>query len=298
MDDKAKQLLKQIEDRIVALANETDSARFSKTFQSYLHAMSMFHQYSFRNQLLIYFTNPSASRVAGYKDWIRKFNRRVKKGEHGIAILAPVVWNAPPKSIENSGEEDTTGTSEVEIESSEGAKPKAARKYLSFRTAYVFDVSQTEGDPIPEAPNWHDFEKNPEVEAALRTFAESKGITIEVTDDLGGADGASSGGKIEILPNTGTRTLIHELAHEILHWGRPQLGLSRKEKEIEADATAYVVGQYFNLNQDAQATPNYLAQHRANGNEILDCFNRIRETSLEIIKAIESAMTKRHEGAV
>ncbi|MBA3073734.1 MAG: hypothetical protein FP831_09075 [Anaerolineae bacterium] len=298
MDDKAKQLLNLIEDKIQALAEETDSVRFSDTFISYLAVIGRFHHYSFRNQLLISFGYPNATHVAGYKDWARKFNRQVKKGEHGIAILAPVIGKKPERK--NTSDADENEKEGVIITTDEDGYLRFGKDFITYRTVYVFDVSQTEGDPLPESPNWHDFEKNPEVEAALKSFATSKGIKIEIVESLHGADGASSGGKIRILPKAGTRTMIHELAHEILHWGHPELKLSTKQEEIEADATAFVVAQYFNISQDPQTSPNYLALHNADSKAILACFNRIRETSVQIIEAIELGMdrsTKKMEGA-
>ena len=298
MDDKAKQLLKLIEDKIQALAEETDSVRFSETFQSYLATIRKFHNYSFRNQLLISFGFPNATHVAGYKDWARKFNRQVKKGEHGIAILAPVIGKKSERK--NKPDADANDQEGVTITTDEDGYLRFGKDFITYRTVYVFDVSQTEGDPLPDEPNWHDFEKNPEVEAALKAFATSKGIKIEIVQNLHGADGACSGGRIRILPNAGTRTMIHELAHEILHWGHPELKLSTKQEEIEADATAFVVAQYFNFSQDSQTSPNYLALHNADSKAILACFKRIRATSVQIIEAIESGMdrsAKKMEGA-
>ncbi|MDP2842136.1 MAG: ArdC family protein, partial [Acetobacterium sp.] len=154
MDDKAKQLLKLIEEKVQALAEETDEVRFSETFQSFLAVMGRFHNYSFRNQLLISFGYTNATHVAGYKDWARKFNRQVKKGEHGIAILAPVFWNKTESK--NTPDADQNEKEGVIITTDEDGYLRFGKDFVSFRTVYVFDVSQTEGDPLPEAPNWHD----------------------------------------------------------------------------------------------------------------------------------------------
>lgn len=286
MDDKAKLLFNQIEEKVKALAEETDKVRFSLTFLEYLSAMSRFHHYSFTNSLLIHLANPKATQVAGFKDWQRKFNRTVKKGEHGIPILAPVTYKK--SKSDDSKPNDTTETS-VEIESTE-APDERVRTFTTFRTVYVFDVSQTEGDPLPVEPNWHDHDKNAKIEKALYSFANNKGIKIEVVDNLHGADGVSKGGKIKVVEEAGTRTLVHELAHEILHWRHPELKLSHTQEEIEADATAYVVAQHFNMLLEKEATPNYLALSRADGKSILSCFNRIRDASIEIIQAVENGI--------
>jgi len=123
-------LKSQIDTLIDNLCKETSEAAISKTFSNYLAAMSKFYQYSFFNSRLILFANPAASQVAGYKAW-NKFNRYVKRGEHGIPILAPCL-----------------------VKDKETNKSKI----VGFKTAYVFDVSQTEeihcprclnGDPPP-----------------------------------------------------------------------------------------------------------------------------------------------------
>ena len=273
----SKELVKSIESSMDALAKETDKVKISASFLAYLNSLARFHNYSYMNQILIWYQKPKATRVAGFKTWQNKFGRTVKKGEKGIAILAPI--KAQPKKAEridfDSSEAQTMAVNEDE--------DKAYRPSLYFRVVYVFDVSQTEGKELPEEPNWHDTEKNNELESLIVSFAKGKGIKVEYVDDLGGADGCSTGGKIQLLHDAGTRTLIHELAHELLH--KKEQNLSRQQKEIEADAVAYAVGQHFNINSDA--SPNYLALWKATGKEIRECLYRIRDVVVEIICAVD-----------
>jgi hypothetical protein len=100
--DKARELAQQIETSVNALATETDVARRSGIFRGWLNAMAQFHNYSWNNQLLISMQCPTATRVAGFHTW-RKMNRFVRKGEKGIAILAPCIYR--PKKREQPQDE-------------------------------------------------------------------------------------------------------------------------------------------------------------------------------------------------
>ncbi len=106
--DKARELAKQIETSVNALAAETDAARRSDIFRGWLNAMAQFHNYSWNNQLLISMQCPTATRVAGFHTW-RKMNRFVRKGEKGITILAPCIYKSKKReeSLETAIEEQT-----------------------------------------------------------------------------------------------------------------------------------------------------------------------------------------------
>ena len=213
---------------IEQLAKETDAARLSDEFQRYLEFSSKFHQYSWRNQMLIWMHNRDATHVAGYKKW-PQLGRHVCKGEKGIPILAPIVY----KRENGDGEEETR---------------------LSFKVVYVFDVSQTEGDPLPE-PEWKSQEKRPVLHQRLIEFAERRGIKVTVESLNGSTQGYSAGGHIALDVDAGTSTLIHEIAHELLHQSneRPD----RKTCELQAEAVAYTVWRHFGL--ESVSCSNYLA---------------------------------------
>jgi hypothetical protein len=284
----AKTLTQSITSAIQDLANETDQARVSETLQRYLETVSKFHRYSWNNQLLIWIQRPDAQRVAGYQTWKQKFNRQVKCGEKGIAILAPCVFKPKAKADDTPDLEDLNETEPQPVTLTVGAAledDQHPRMY--FRVVYVFDVEQTEGEPLPEAPDWRDHEKDTGLENALTIFAKSKGIAVEISDDLGKAEGSSSGGKIRLLPTAGTRVFAHELAHELFEHCKPDVraNTTRQQREIEADAAAYVVVRHFGLS--AESAPNYLALWRAAGKDILACLERVRGVAMEIIQAVE-----------
>ena len=281
----AKTLKQSITASIETLAAETDQVRISDTLKRYLDTLSKFHKYSWHNQLLIWIQRPEANRVAGFQTWKQKFGRQVKKGEKGIAILAPSIYK--PKKTGEEPEEEDAGATKVETLDSEESQ-ESQRMY--FRVVYVFDVEQTEGDPLPEEPDWHDHEKDAALEDALMTFAKSKGIQVEISEDLGNAEGSSSGGKIRLLPTAGTRVFAHELAHELFKHCKPEVRemITRQQREIEADAAAYVVAQHFGLS--AESAPNYLALWQAAGKDILACLERVRVVAMEIIQAVDTSL--------
>jgi hypothetical protein len=248
----------RITEHIQELAEATDAARVSEEMQQYLDMCARFHRYSPQNVWLILMTRRDATHVAGFKKW-QSMGRHVKKGERGIPILAPIF-----KKIENNDSE------EVE-------------KLIGFKVVYVFDVSQTEGESLPGPPDWKSPEKNAELTKLLMDFALSKDIIVEVKDLPGEIQGASCGGKIILDPEAGTKTLIHEIAHEMLH----QVKDAPKDstiRELEAESVAYIVAKHFGL--DGLSSPNYNALHGATAKMILEHMERIRKSATEIIHSL------------
>jgi antirestriction protein ArdC len=199
----------------------------SEKWTAYLDTQSKFHAYSFNNALLIALQNPTATRVAGYNKW-KELDHQVKKGEHGIVILAPIV--------RTKKDED-------------GDKEKDKKYIAGFTTVSVFDVSQTDGPPLPEAVTKLEGVDAEGQFKSLSDVAETFGFSVEKVDDatLGGANGdcdprtkrirvkASNGGKQQV------KTLAHELGHALLH--EEDSDLPRGHKEVEAESVAYVVSQ-------------------------------------------------------
>lgn len=255
----ANDLSSKVTSHIEELAQATDAALLSEEMTRYLDTFANFHQYSPHNVWLILMARPSASAVAGYHRW-RELNRYVCKGEHGIPILAPMF----KKETNGHGEEE--------------------QSLIGFKVVYVFDLSQTEGEPLPDPPNWKSPEKNEELQGRLTIFAESKGISVTVKSLACEIQGVSKGGLIELDPSAGTKTLIHEIAHELMH-KNGHIALQRSVKELEAEAVAYVVGKHLGL--DGLSSPSYIALHGADSEMILGHMERIRTTATEIIKAVE-----------
>ncbi|MFC2064281.1 ArdC family protein [Chloroflexota bacterium] len=267
------ELMTKITSHIEQLAIETDKARMSEEMLRYLDAYSRFHQYSFNNVVLILMAKPDATRVAGFKAW-QKMGRYVRKGEHGIPILAPIIVNK---------QEDNSFITPRDIQNTSNPE----EFLIGFKIVYVFDISQTDGDPLPETPEWKSPEKKEILSQKLIQFAESRGIQVSEHELQGETQGVSKGGTILISPEAGTLTLIHEIAHEMMHRDKSR-PISRSIVELEAEAVSYVVGKYCGM--DGLACPNYIALHGNDSKEVLESLDRIRKVAAEIIKTIFISM--------
>jgi hypothetical protein len=197
---------------------------------NYLSFWAKFTRFSFHNAALILSQRPDATHVAGFQGW-RRVNRFVKKGEKGIAILYPRI---------KAREDEETGEKE---------------RFLSgFGVGYVFDLSQTDGQALPEAPAWRATgpAKQEDVDRIVRAV-EARGIRVlidgrAVEERFPGADGvtyrAGEGLWIVVrhdLPCAAiVHTLLHERAHAELHFG-PDRPKDRGVRELEAEATACAV---------------------------------------------------------
>ena len=252
-------LHKRIQAHLEMLSQATDKASKSKEMLRYLNFVSKFHAYSPANIWLIMFSRPDATLVAGFNKW-KVLNRWVRAGEKAIPILAPLLVK----------QQDEDG---VEV-----------KRLVGFKTVYVFDVSQTSGEPLPPMPDWKSPQKNEELNRKLIHFAESQGISVAFKNLPGEMQGCSKGGAVEIDRNAGTKTLVHEIAHEFLHRVE-KVQLSRAERELEAEAVAFVVGKHFGLGN--LNSPNYLAFFGATSANIATHTERIRATANRIITAIE-----------
>ncbi len=258
----SQDLQKKITSFLEDLARETDQARKSEAMQKYLDFAGRFHKYSPSNIFLIMLTRPDATQVAGFQTW-RKLGRYVRKHEKGIAILAPLTQKDDPDDVNST---------------------KVLR---GFRVVFVFDVAQTDGKPLPPTPEWKSPEKNAELTVKLIRYAESKGISVTVKELPGEIQGISKGGAIEFSPDAGTKTLIHEIAHEIMH--RTEGATSDPSlREMEAEAAAYSVARHFeigNLNSS-----NYIVLNGSTSDSIKISLSKIQEAVTEIIGAIEISM--------
>jgi antirestriction protein ArdC len=242
---KAAELNAGIKQTIEKLANETDNATRSTLFRNYLRISASFWEYSWHNQMLIWRQKPDASFVGGFHTWLR-CGRHVKRGEKGIAILAPMFFKDKRQTADSGDVESTR---------------------IWFRVVYVFDISQTDGTPLPELPTRSVGERGQEMLDRLLHFAESRGITVRFVEKcrLNGAAGTSRGTEIEIRTcdqdiTTQAATLAHEIAHSLLHWtadghkittreGKP---IDKQVRELEAESVAYVLCNYFGIQSPSE----------------------------------------------
>jgi hypothetical protein len=248
-------------------------AGHSDALTAYLNAMSRFHSYSFGNVLEIARQRPTATKVAGMYAW-NQLGRRVKKGEKGIRILAPIIGIKRKPDAE--AEKDIT--------------KQNTRVLVGFRNAYVFDVEQTDGPDLPAMREvYGDVGENHD---RLLSFIERQGIELVFTEKIAPALGMSYGGRIAILPGQSRAetfaTLLHELAHEMLHKAERRTTTTKVVRETEAEAIAFVVGKAVGL-EAGSASADYIALYHGNASLLVESLEVIQQTSAVILAALESS---------
>jgi antirestriction protein ArdC len=283
MENRATELNAGIRRTIEQLANETDAARQSELFRRYLETSAAFWDYSWHNQMLIWKQKPDASYVGGFNTW-HKCGRYVRKGQKGIAILAPMFFKDKKRGPDGSEEEG---------------------RRIWFKVVYVFDISQTDGPPLPELPSKSVGERGEDMLARLLRFAESHEIKVRFVEKctLNGAAGTSRGNEIEIRTSetditTQAATLAHEIAHSLLHWTadgkkittRDGKEIDRQQRELEAEATAYTVCAYFGIQSPSDF---YLAMYKVTPAMLLAAVETIAAT----VKTILSGCQQQESGA-
>ena len=248
-------------------------AGHSDALTAYLNAMSRFHSYSFGNVLEIARQRPTATKVAGMYAW-NQLGRRVKKGEKGIRILAPIIGIKRKPEVE--AEKDIT--------------KQNTRVLVGFRNAYVFDVEQTEGVELPAMREvYGDVGENHD---RIVSFIERQGIELVYTEKIAPALGMSYGGRIAILPGQSKAetfaTLLHELAHEMLHKAERRTTTTKVVRETEAEAIAFVVGKAVGL-EVGTASADYIALYHGNASLLIESLEVIQQTSAVILAALETS---------
>jgi hypothetical protein len=246
-------------------------AGHSDALTAYLNAMSRFHNYSFGNILEIARQKPDATRVAGLYAW-NQLGRKVRKGERGIRILAPIIGIKRKKEEEAQKDITTQNT----------------RVLVGFRNAYVFDVGQTDGPELPAIRQINgDVGQNCD---RLVSFIEKQGIELVFSEKISPALGMSYGGRIAILPGQTKAeefsTLVHELAHEMLHKAERRTTTTKVVKETEAEAIAFVIGKAVGL-ETGSASADYIHLYHGNASLLTESLEVIQQTSAVILAALQ-----------
>jgi hypothetical protein len=243
----------------------------SAVLTQYLGAMAKFRKYSFGNIMLIARQKPEATHVAGYRTWT-SLGRFVRRGEKGIFILAPMVGDKRNK--DKNGEQNTDAK-------------ESQRTLYGFRGAYVFDISQTEGKELPILT-----EVNGDVSGyreRLFKFVETQSVELSFSERIAPAKGLSHGGKITLLsgmqPAEEFSTLVHEIAHEMLHRGDRRALTTKQVRETEADAVAFVVCQSVGL-QNGTASQDYIQLWHGDANLLRESLEAVQQTAAVILGGI------------
>ncbi|QLD89609.1 DUF955 domain-containing protein [Natronomonas salina] len=294
-DTRSEEMHSTIEAWIDELVEAVDDAQGSETFQEWLDVQSRFHDYSYRNTLLIKQQCPEATKVAGYRTWQEEFDRHVKEGESAIWIWAPIIAKRCPE-CENSWSyhEDS------DCDYDETPPEEWSKGLVGFNPAPVFDVSQTEGEPLPELDTAAEGDAGNLV-SRLTEAAETLDVDVRIVPTTEWSHGEAKGvcrslqgrdadALVEVQARSNDAdlagTLIHEYAHAQLHLGVDNEA-ERVKREVEAEAVAYVVGRYFDLDMSGSAF--YLAAWESDDSEVVrDRLQRISHTSQQILECLSN----------
>lgn len=268
-----KEKMEEIKDKLI---KGTQAIYDSGLWKDYLTTMSKFTDYSLNNCILIVSQCPQASLVCGFKKWKNDFNRNVIKGEKGIMIFAPHTKKIEVKKTDKDGKEETS-----------------EEKYTYFRPCYVFDVSQTEGDPLPSIVT--------KLDNKVDNYKELKGNIISTSpvpvlfDDIQGeANGFYSPAKQKIVIQKGMselqtiKTLLHEIAHATLKHGSKEDKWTRQDQEVQAESIAFWVASLLNLDTSDYSFGYIASWSKSKEIEMLkENLDIIKNTANELFKKLE-----------
>ena len=263
----------ELVERGIRELNEALAAGKSDRLQKYLDVMARFPRYSFNNCVLVALQFPDARIVQGFHAW-RKLGRTVKKGEKGIGIIAPLIGR----------KKDDVGSS---------ADDSNEKSIFGFKVVHVFDVSQTEGDELPE---FAEVSGDPgDNIVAVEELIRARGIELVYEAIPSGAEGLSKKGAIviapELEPPARLATLVHELSHELMHQSSERRSETTKTiRETEAEAVAHVVCQALGL-ATLQHSADYIQLYNGDVEVLAKSMDHIQKTSAEILEGIRSLST-------
>jgi len=265
--ENIKKVTNQAIEQLITALNEGRS----ETLTQYLAAIGRFHRYSLRNVMLIASQKPTATHVAGFYAW-NKLGRFVKKGEKGILILAPIIR----KKAENNDQ----------------TQPDESSVAVGFRAAYVFDITQTDGQPLPGIGSVNGEPR--QYREGLVKFAAEQGIALQYSEEIAPARGTSAGGKITLLPGQSPAeefaTLAHEVAHEMMHRDERRSSTTKRIRETEAEAVAFVVCSAIGL-ETGSAAAGYIGLYGGDAKLLSESLEYIQRTATQILNAIGAGET-------
>ena len=283
------------------LAERVGSMDSLQAWSAWLRFANSFHAYSFRNTVLIWAQNPEATMVAGYRAWQAK-GRQVRRGETAIKVFGPVTTREPKLDAHGRPVRDANG------------KPVHEVRIVGVKPVSVFDVSQTDGDPLPEPPQATLLtgQAPPGLWNALQTFVEAQGYTV-ARGDCGGANGITMFDsrqvrvRADIDDAAAVKTLAHEAGHVLLHApDQRQPFACRGVIEVEAESVAFMVTAAHGLDA-SQYTFNYVAgwAHqaatpygpsveeivKATGQRVIGATDRILQATQPAATLVDEALT-------
>ena len=286
----AEQRKEELKDITEKLEKGVQDVFSSSQYQELLNTMAKFPHYSVNNSILIMMQKPDATLVQSYTGW-KKMGRFVKKGEKGIRILAP----APFKLEKEMDKVDESGKVVLDKDG-EAVKEKVEINLTAFKPVSTFDISQTEGEPLPQIGV---DELTGSIEGYQTLFEAIKAaspVPIGFEDIASGAKGYFHTEENRIAINNGmseiqnVKTAIHEMAHAKLHNTEAQKDnkQSKSSKEVEAESIAYTVCQHYGID-----TSDYSFAYVATWSkgketpELKESLNTIRDAAADLITKID-----------
>lgn len=245
----------------------------SERWESWLRSLSRFYDYSLGNTILIAMQMPTATHVASFRSWKRDFNRYVKKGERGIEILVPMLV----KDRDEDADEER-------------------RRLVGFRVGHVFDVSQTDGEPLPSLVDEvaGDVERYAAILDAVRAVS---AYPVEFVANLPeGTNGFFRRGEFVAIregmsKGQTVKTALHELAHSRLHDGDPEGMPDRAMREVQAESVAYAVSAALGLDTSGYSF-GYVASWAVGktDEEMRACLQVVRDAAKAMVEDLQAAM--------
>ena len=291
MNEPKKDRLKEITDSLEQGIKDLFS---SGKYAEYLKTMSNFHNYSYNNILLIHSQKPNATLVAGFNKWKDKFSRYVKKGEKGIQIIAPVIYK---RKVEEIKTDPDTGAPILDKDGNAIIEEKEVQS-ARFKVVSVFDVSQTDGKPLPQLAD--------ELKGDVKHFDEfvealkrSSPVPVEFKPMQESMDGYFSNSEQKIAIREGMSevqtvcALVHEIAHSKLHNTAilneaEENPKNNRTQEVEAESISYAVCQYYNI-ETSENSFGYIATWSKDKelSELKASLDTISKTSNELINDVD-----------
>ena len=291
MDENRKNSV--LEETLKKLDKGVEELFTSAKYADYLRTMGKFYRYSFNNTLLIALQNPSATYVASYSAWKKKFHRYVNAGEKGMKIIAPM------KIIEEKELDkiDPLTSSAVLDENGNAVKEKVQVIVPRFKVATVFDISQTSGKELPTIGVAQLNGKVPDYDNFIEALEKISPVPVSFEDIKGKGSGYYDDSSKKIAIKTGMsqkqtmKTAVHEIAHAMMHSSdkkKNKVDMKRNTKEVQAESVAFTVCDHFGLPTDEYSF-GYIAGWSKNTKmeELRSSMDEIRKTAGSIIEGLE-----------
>lgn len=286
-----KEITKQLEKSIHEFMD-------GEKYKHFLTQMAKFHSYSLNNQILIAMQRPDATLCASYAGW-KKQERQVKKGETGIKIICPA-----PYKKEKIKDVIDPKTGKPELLADGSVKREIVSIVIPhYKIGYTFDVSQTEGKPLPEISHQLTGELTDSQKELKEALLQVCPVPVSFQPIEGSANGFYSLDKKEITVDSNIsekqslKTLIHEMSHAILHnTDIPDAPKDSSTREVQAESIAYVVCEYFGIDTSDYSF-GYIAGWSSGKDtqELKKSLETISNTANNIISETEKTLTQMKE---